>query len=146
MGNSPILKWRIATTEVGLARGSFLVRNIPPVSASPYQPFSKITPRSDGGDATHGYKKLTLMWDVMKLEQYYRIKKLVEESRPGLLYITFELNDGSVAGGFADASGRPQFMQAAGEVPAARTGDSGVRNVVLTLNNVTLVNNPSSYS
>ncbi len=123
------------------------MRNIPPVSLAPYRPFSDIKSRSDGGDATHGYKVLTLLWGTMSLAAYFQLKRLVEQVRPGLIYVTFEMNDGSLPGGiFVDASGKPNFLQQASESPANRVGPAEVSNVQLVIKNVTILNSPSNYS
>ena len=143
---NPFLKWRISTSEAGLAKGLFFIIGLPPPSLFTYQPFSKIVGRSDGGDAAHGYKKLTIIWDTISLPAYSRLRTLVDSVRPGLIYITFEIGDGSLAGGFVDASGHPGFLQQSINSPANRVGTAAVSNAQLVINNLTIINSPSNYS
>ena len=142
-----MLSYRISNTEAGLAKGAFFVRSIPPPSMDTYQPFSSIVPRSGGGDAAHGYSKLTIVWRTMSLNQYNRLKVLVNTTRPGLVYVTFAIRDGSQPQGiFVDASGKAQFMQQSSASPMNLVGSPAVENVTLVINNITILNNPSNYS
>jgi hypothetical protein len=146
MANDMLL-WRIATSEAGLQRGAFFIVGIPPPTMAPYSAFSKIVPRADGGDAAHGYERVPYFWNSMSLTAYSRLKRIVDSVRPGLIYVTLEINDGSSPSGvFVDVSGHPGYLQQSSESPANRNGVAAVSNVSLIINNATILNNPSNYS
>jgi hypothetical protein len=144
--------FRISLTEAGLAKGLFWVRGLPPPSVPPYRDHTVIVPKSDGSNREYGYKNVTILWDRMTMEAGYALQTLVEGARvagggTGLLYLTILRGDGSGSGrDWIDVSGRPGRVVLTAAPPFNRQGPGTYDNVTLIVNNLTIVNDPSSYS
>lgn len=142
-------KYRIALTEAGLSSGALMARGIPIPTVAPYKDHSVIVEKGDGSNREYGYKTVELMWDRLTAAQGRILYALVESARggSGLLYLTIDRADGNAPGqDWIDVYGRPGRLVLTGEAPLNRHGYSTHRNVSLNVNNLTVVNDPSSYS
>lgn len=141
------LKWRISTTEAGLARGNFFIWELPPPSLPDYQNFSERVPEAEGGEATVGYAKLELTWENVSPHVLRTLRRLVQTSLDGTkdLYLTIDRSNGEGSGyDWVDVKGIPH-------IPEKRVGrnSSGSRgtflsSVLLRVNNITIVNDPAT--
>jgi hypothetical protein len=141
--------FRIALTEPGLAKGLFWVVGLPPPSTPPYRDHSVIVAKSDGSNREYGYKNVTIMWDRMTMQEGFVLHSTVEAARDGtgLLFMTVLRGDGSGSGAdWIDVSGRPGRVVLTPASPFNRNGQGTYDNVVLTVNNLSILNDPSSYS
>jgi len=142
-------KFRIAITEAGLAKGALFVLGLPPPSVAPYRDHSVIVGKSDGSNQEYGYKNITIMWDKLTYAAGRVLQDLVEGARTGtgLLYLTLARTDGTGSGeDYIDVSGRAGRLVLTGAAPLNRRGFGTYDNPTLVVNNLTVVNDPSSYS
>lgn len=142
------LRWRIATTEAGLASGWFIGLGLPEPTQIEYNDHSTKNPQSEGGTARHGYHGARILWRKMSVNQAYQIKNRVDAaiaSATGLLFMTIVRLDGSSPGAdWIDISARPDMGPIAPEAPIIGATGYSHNNVVLNLNNITVVNDPAS--
>lgn len=141
--------YRIATTEVGLERGWFRYLKIPPPTTVDYKAFSEKKARTTGGQVLHGYKNLTILWTNIGVAAARRITRYVDyalsTSGTGLLYVTFDMFPNR---DWVDVSGiphpmDPQVLQGPFQI-YGNAGLGGYSNLTLYLNNITIINDPSS--
>lgn len=138
-----ILYWRISSTSGGLNHGHFFARKLPPPSTVDYKPYSQLVPQSQGGQTRQGYDILTMLWDFLDYSQLRTLTEIIEAGIvAGILYITFDRADGTkLLNDFVDATGIcwPLEFQ-----PVSNGRGVGVQNVKLTVNNLTITNDPST--
>lgn len=142
-------KFRVATTEAGLAKGVFWVIGLPIPSVAPYRDHSVIVGKSDGSNQEYGFKNATIMWDKLTYLEGRVIRDIVSAARSGsgILYLTVSRGDGTGSGDdWIDVSGRPGRLVLTGAAPLNRRGFGTYDNPTLTVNNLTVVNDPSNYS
>lgn len=137
------LNYRIGPTLSGL--DFFFLVGITTPSTANYQGFSDKAAQGDGGQATHGYKTVTLTWVNADPKTVRRVKQYVNQALSSTkeIYLTVPYNDGSVIGRtFIDIVGRPWPIEAAED---GIQGNWGMvyGNLTLFVNNVTIVNNPA---
>lgn len=144
-----VTRWRIATTEGGLAKGAFWVLGIPPLTLAPFKDHSVLAENSDGSQSAHGFQNLELFWESMSPLAYYTLTAKINLARSGtgLIYLTIDPgNDLHPGPTFIDVSGKPgkpEFTQGA---PVNRSGAGHIPNVRIFVNDVTILNDPSNYS
>jgi hypothetical protein len=142
-------KYRIATTEAGLEKGLLWVRGVQIPQVAPYRGHSVIVGKSDGSNQEYGFKNVTMMWERLTYYEGFVLKTLVEAARngSGLLFLTIDRSDGDKPGrDWIDVSGFPGHLVMTGAAPLNRNGQGTYDNVQLTVNNLTILNDPSSYS
>jgi len=144
-------RWlRIATSDAGLAKGHFFIRGLPEPILITFAQYSVKTEQGQGGKARHGYKRASVLWDYLTATQAAALTSVITAAETtygvgnGIVYLTIPDADGSIAGvGMIDVYGvadLPQFN--------SPQGASGLlyENVLLTLNNVTIVHKPALYT
>lgn len=139
------LGWRIASTEAGLQIGAFFARGIPPPDVSDYRDYSERKPQSQGGQARHGYKNITLVWNRLDTKQSNALREVIQAGidNVGDVYLTLDRSNGSASGrDWIDVYGKPQMPDF--EV-VANSGGKMHGNVEFVLNAITIVNDPASF-
>lgn len=144
-------KWRISLTEAGLDKGSFHNYGIPAPDTGMYTDSTTAATRSDGSQSLHGYRQVTLSWGRLTALQLAVIREFIDDARSGagLLYLTIDRGDGSAPGrDWIDVFGKPHRQpQLTQEGPIGSSiGQPSYQNVRLFVNDLTVVNDPSSYS
>jgi len=145
--------WRIATSEAGLATGSFFVNKLPAPSTCFYQKTTVENPQSDGLQAVHGYQQTTLLWDVLNGYQYKTLKDVItlQSQAKSTIYLTIDRGDGSHSNpDWIDVFGYPYIQIAQSQegplIGRYAGGSPDFRSVKLFLNNLTIRNDPSLYT
>lgn len=135
-------RWRIGLASNALRYLRDL--GIPEPTEWTYRPFSQRVSQSKGGEGIQGYKVLVLNWRDLSQFSLYILRTYIDSARaasPDLLYLTIPRADGTAPGrDWVDISGRvawPDFQ------PGPK-GHSGT-NVVVRINNITIVNTPASF-
>jgi hypothetical protein len=143
------LRWRIATTEAGLASNWFIGLGLPEPTQVEYNDHTTKNPQSEGGVAKHGYHNVKLLWTKLSPSQAWQIRSLVDSAiagATGTLFMTTTRLDGSNPGvDWIDISGRPDMSQITPEAPIIGASGYSHNNITLTLNNVTVINDPASF-
>jgi len=143
------LRWRIATTEAGLANNWFIALGVPEPTQVEYKDYSVKNSQSEGGIARHGYRTIKIMWKKLSPFQAWTIKTMhdnAKASATGLLFMTTLRLDASKPGGdWIDISGRPDMGDIAPEQPIISANGYSHDTVVLTISNVTILNDPASF-
>lgn len=142
------IKWRLATTEAGLPKGSLIPRGVPAPVQAPYRDFTTRVSRGPGGIAKHGYKNDELLWTRMSLLQRDVIKGLVDAVGFGLIYATVLPTEGTYSGQWIDVSAYPSLEDQGPESPQSRVNGTVtlfISNVVLRLNNITVLNTDPTF-
>jgi hypothetical protein len=142
------MNWRIATTEAGLPNGSMVARGI----GVPLQPepadHSVKRGRSQGGSGHYGYKKYRLLWRNLDERQASDLRRLVGDVRTSKLplYVTGQwFDEANPYSRWVDLRGEPELDDMAPQPPISGRGINVYGTVVLTLNNVDLVNDPATF-
>ena len=142
MGNN--INTRIATSEAGLATGALFARKIPKPQTF-YRDHSSRSSQGEGGEARHGYLNVSLLWDTLTASQASALKAVITAAQgqsSGLMYLTIRRTDATNGDtDWIDVSGRPLM-------PEFQSSNDGriFRNVELTINNLTILNDPSTYN
>lgn len=140
------LNGRIATTEAGLAKGAFFVRGLPPPEFF-YADHSVRSSQGEGGESLDGYKSVRVIWtEGLTAAQAGVLRSLVEAAQAtaaGTLFLTVLRTDAANAGwgDWIDVSGYPSMP----EWGPVRNGVL-YRPVELVVNNLTILNDPSTYN
>lgn len=141
-------KWRVATSEAGLELGAFPQVGLPPVDVPSLQEFTEVVERADGSEVGHGYLTWTGFWETMDGRQYHALRRRVDIARASagqVLFMTVDRGNGRKSfGDWVDISGKPNAPRTTSGEPNDQV--SVYENVTLTLNAVTVINDPSSYS
>jgi len=141
-------KWRIATTEAGLPNGSMVARGIGvPLQPEPVDHSVKRS-RSAGGVGHYGYRRYRLLWRNQDETQAQALRRLVGTVRLSKLplYLTAVWWDETdPVARWVDLRGEPDLEDMAIGPPVSGWGIWTYATVVLTLNNVTIVNDPASF-
>lgn len=141
------LNYRISTTGAGLAKGNFFLLNIPPPDNVEYRDHSVEVDVGLGGMVLHGYRNVRFLWTNLRPNQTHRIKNLVDEalSAGTDLYLTFDRDNGDAPGrDWIDTSGTPHPMIIDRVPSVAGSRRSAHVNVELFVNNLSIVNDPST--
>lgn len=139
------LYFRLAATEAGLNKG-YLFKYGLPAPQPEYRDYSVKASQSDGGEAKHGYKIVTFLWPELSREQGHQLRQLVESGN-GTIYATFPRADGKKDGwDFIDVSGTPLVPDMSPANPIAGTDSWLYQNVQLIIRNITIVNEPASFT
>jgi hypothetical protein len=137
--------YRLATALADLAKGSLMVRGLPPPDLPNYKDFSARVNRNDGGQALRGFCYVSLLWDELTLSQAADLVRLVETALDAgtPLYLTIDLGWGGrhSRGRWVDVSGTPIVPQV---VPTAKKGAWVAQNVELRVVDLTVENDPAS--
>lgn len=133
--------WRIATSLNGLARGYFIALGLPPPDLPDFGPYSQLVPQSQGGLAEQGYINETILWDVMDYSQLTTLTRIVEAATNSTLWMTVDKAHGYGVNHFIDVSG---IIQPLTFEPISKARGVMYANVKLTLNAITVINDPSN--
>lgn len=140
--------WRIAGTEAGLANGAMIARGIPvPLQPEPVDHTVRRS-RSAGGTAHHGYNRYRLLWRNLDEHQARSIRELVGDVRIAKLPLyltTVWWDETNPVARWVDMRGEPDLENMAIGPPVSGFGMWTYSTVVLTLNNVSIVNDPASF-
>lgn len=143
------LRWRVATTEAALSNNWFISLGLPEPTQIEYSDHTIKNSQSEGGTARHGYHTVKIMWSKLSPFQAWTLKNVhdnAKASATGLLFMTVSRLDGSKPGvDWIDISGRPDIGPIAPEQPIIGANGYVHDNVVLALNNVTVLNDPASF-
>lgn len=134
--------WRLSSTST-LTNQNLFVLKIPPPSLPDYKDYTQKLPRSQGGLARQGYRNITLLWDLMTFEQFRILTSIVEAAiSAGTIYATIDRGDGSgLLNDFIDILGVPQPLE---HTMISQARGTVHQNVVLTITNITITDNPST--
>lgn len=134
--------WRISATST-LTNQNFFALGLPPVNTPNYVDYSEKLPQSQGGQTRQGYKNITLLWDLMTFEQFRILNSIVEAAiAAGTIYATIDRADGTkLVNDFIDISGKPFPLD---HTIIANARGVVHQNVTLTINNITIVADPST--
>lgn len=140
-------RWRIGVSEAGLAY--FLAIPLPPPDVAVYRDASQEISKSRGGVARHGYKSVTLQWNRLTAAQGALLRDYVQDaldSAGGVLFLTIDRANGTAPTfDWIDVSGRPQLPEFSSSLPTyVQGGHRGFNNVSLRVNNLSIVNDPST--
>lgn len=139
------LYYRLATSEAGLAKGYLFAQGVPPPTNTEYRDHAAKVPVSTGGEARHGYRSVTFLWDVLDARQAGVLRGIIEGAGT-TIYATFaKFNGESLGTDWVDVSGKPSMPDLA---PAQTITQQGVifQNVQLRINAVTILNEPADFS
>jgi hypothetical protein len=135
---------RLATSQANLAKG-YIIYNwrIPEPSLPQYPLQSQTVDLSSGGQARRGFSQVSILWNRLLQTQARTLFKLVADVGNGQLFATIDKawSGGSGLDGWIDVSGYPS-VQVLSPVPNSQAGVFD--NVVLTLTNITIINDPAS--
>lgn len=138
------LFYRIALTQAGLESGAnFFVRGLPRPDLPTFADFTERVPQSQGGEARQGYINGSLLWLRLDSGAAGVLRGLIEqaEAGAGLLYLTVPRTDAKAIGpSWIDVSGIPIMPNWEG----LQGSPFVYENVVLRLNNVTVLATPST--
>ena len=141
-------RWRIATTEAGLANGAMIARGIGvPLQPEPVDHSTRRS-RSAGGVGHYGYRRYRLLWRNLDEPQAQALRRLIGDVRASKLplYITGTWwDETNPVIRWVDLRGEPDLEDMATAPPANGYGVWTYPTVVLTLNSVSLVNDPASF-
>jgi hypothetical protein len=144
--------WRISLDEPGLARGSFALYGIPLPVTFQFDDFATSVTRTDGSQARHGYISCQLLFDDnLNPIATKRLRQFILNAQAGsrILYMTVDRGNATTSGAdFIDIFGFPHLPEGIA-VSAGIAGRRGIHTYMpftLLLNNVTVVNDPSSYT
>jgi hypothetical protein len=137
--------FRIATSEAGLPDGHFFTRNLPEPLPPILTDYSVKSPQSTGGKSRQGYAKASVIWAIFTQSQANTLRRLVEAAEAtggegnGTLWLTVPRTTGDSSGvDWVDISG-------IADMPDLQPEAVGLySNVTLTLNDVTIENEPST--
>ena len=136
---------RLATTEADLSNGYVVYSHkLPNPSVVVYNDHSAKTPTSDGGVAENGWKSVQMSFNNLDRFQSHVLRKLVDDAlalSAGILWATIDKgwNGASAPNSWVDINGIPAKPVV---TPAANSNGILRENVVLTINNVTIDNDP----
>lgn len=138
------LYFRLAASEAGLAKGYLFAHGIPAPQVE-YRDHSVKVSQSDGGQARHGYKTVSLLWATLTREQGASLRAIVEGAG-STIYASFPRGNGAGEGwDFIDVSGKPQMPDMAPDDTLAGRQTWIYQNVQLVINNLTIINQPASF-
>jgi hypothetical protein len=110
-------------------------------SLATYKEYTEKASRGEGGVSRHGYRNCPVLWQKMTRAQAAALRRYVDDAGLGLLYLTVQRLDGSnPTADWIDISGYPDLSDIAATAPMLFEGSHMHQNVLLTLNNVTVVN------
>lgn len=135
--------WRISTNST-LAHKNFFLLGLPIPQTPAFETYSTLVPQSQGGQTRQGYINVKILWSELTKYQAWKLNQLVETvlAAGTPLYMTVEYNDGTyLEGWFVDVSGTPYPLVL---TPVQNSQGIIYQNVEMTLNNVTVVNNPAT--
>jgi hypothetical protein len=135
-------KWRIGDTISTM--DYFLQTGIPIPTENPFNLYSALLPRGQGGNKSAGYQNATLSWATMGGEGLNSLKSYVDPVRAtgAEIFLTLQKMEGETFGDhWIDIRGQPHVITYT-KIGAKASGKA-YRNVVLFVNNITIVNDPS---
>jgi hypothetical protein len=139
-------RYRLATTEAGLAKGAnFFILRLPRPDLVTYADHATRFPAGRGGESRQGFESVSVLWNRLSASQAATLRRIIEAAEVtggqgnGTLYLTLPKAN---AGGeyWIDVSGialMPEWTPEGGEA-------QGYVNVLLRLNAVTVENDPST--
>lgn len=145
MTTADLFKWRIANSYAELTANLLVRFNIPTPSQVSYRNHSQRISQSEGGIARHGYQNIEILWTKLSPCQAKQVRDWVEASKidnggNGLLYVTIKPLDGSGVQ-WMDAAGRADLNDVAPDAPIIGASAYMHSNIVLKINNVTVLSN-----
>jgi hypothetical protein len=146
--------WRFSPgSEAGLAYSSFYLRGVPVPSIAGFYDNSGETFNSFGAQLVHGYLRLEMIWERFNNVQWNIVYEAIEAAKVAaepVLYMTVDRSDGSHAIPYwIDIKGYPhrQLDQVdPGPLIGRQKRVHVYNNVILRLNNVSIINDPSLYA
>lgn len=142
-----LLNFRMATTELGLEKGYLFLRKVPTPNRADYKDYSAKFDQSVGGQARHGYKNVTILWTSLTPLQVNKIKAMITAVKAGndLIYLTIDRNNGdSLNYDWIDVSGYPHQIDPEEDGDLVGSQGRAFRNIQLFVNNLTIINDPST--
>lgn len=139
-----ILYWRLSATST-LTRKNLYALGLPPVNTPDYKTYSELVPQSQGGQTRQGYINSRLLWDELDFLQFKVLTGIVEAAiTAGLIYATVPKGNGTaLLNDFIDISGIPLPLE---YQPVNDARGVMYANVTLTINNITVVSDPSTVA
>jgi hypothetical protein len=138
-------KWRIGTAIASMWYMSQI--GIPRPLEPVYMDYTNLVPQGLGSNRTSGYKHVTLQWSTLTGKALNQLKTPVDLVRTtgDEIYLTIQRADGTTyADDWIDVRGLPH------EITYQKVGGDAIgaayRNVVLFVNNLYIVNDPSEVA
>lgn len=142
-----LLNFRMATSELLLEKGYLFLRKVPTPNRSDYKDYSAKFEQSVGGQARHGYKNVTILWTNLDAYQTYQVKNMLNTVLAGneIVYLTIDRNNGdSMSYDWIDVSGYPHQIDPEEDGDLVGSQGRAFRNIQLFVNNLTIINDPST--
>lgn len=139
-----ILYFRLSATST-LTRQNLYALGLPPVNLPDYKTYSELVPQSQGGQVRQGYINNRLLWDDLDFLQFRTLTRIVEAAIvAGTIYATVpKANGTALLNDFIDISGVPWPLE---YQPVNNARGVVFQNVVLVINNVVVVSDPSTVA
>lgn len=139
-----LLYFRLSATST-LTRQNLFALGLPPVNLPDYKTYSELVPQSQGGQVRQGYINNRLLWDELDFLQFRTLTRITEAAiTAGLIYATVpKANGTALLNDFIDISGVPWPLE---YQPVNNARGVVFQNVTLTINNVTVVSDPSTVA
>lgn len=129
-------QYRIGLSQAGLV--PFVSYGIPTPMVA-YKDYSIKMPRSQGSVSKHGFKNAQLLFPSLTRDIGGVLYQLIEDAGDDLFLTINRYNGERIGYDWIDISGRPDLSDLAPTAPAYFWGIATYENVVLTLNNVTVI-------
>lgn len=142
-----LYNWRIALAQASLARQTFPVVGLPPVTQWFPADHSTKSSDSEGGVSRGGYLRYELLWTRLDGPQHDALLRFLGQIDPNDdLYLTCRWYDsGNPVIRWVDLRGKPDWVDATPNPPAFAYGADIFSTIKLTLNNVELLTDPAVY-
>lgn len=139
-----VLYWRLSATST-LARQNLFALGLPPVNLPDYRTYSELVPQSQGSQVRQGYINTRLLWDDLDFLQFRTLTRITEAAiTAGLIYATLPKGNGTaLLNDFIDVSGVALPLE---YQPVSNARGVMYANVTLTINNITVVSDPSTVA
>ncbi|MCL4296129.1 MAG: hypothetical protein KJ077_10395 [Anaerolineae bacterium] len=139
-------RWRIATTQGGLARGYFRFLGLPMPYEPVYKDYADQKLTSVGGQFRTGFANLTMPFRSMTATHLALIMSYIDAAvaGDGYTYLTIDRNDGRSAGpDWVDVKGIPHYPTYS---PYNGSDGQAVQGVVWFINDIQVLTDPAVFT
>ncbi len=137
--------WRMAASLGTLPTNFLSSHRLPKPTAIAYRSWTEQFDVGEGATAEHGYINVQIVWGVLERAQLATLKDIIAAAGVNRLYMTIDKNYGDRGvEEWIDVSGYPRMSPPSPSVPVDRSTYSVFDSFTLTLNNVTVINDPAT--
>ena len=140
--------WRLALTEAELEFGWLFTLDIPPPTTPTYEDYTERIAQGEGGVATLGYARAEWLWTNVIPTTTFLIKDLVRQAllfSDKRIFVTLDRSNGTGPGrDWVDVSAVPQLPTQTMGGPQSGASNAFHSQVTLVLNNIQIINDPST--